>query len=68
VEALRGSDVVAAARTDAAGRYELSLEPGTYVVAARAHGYRSVQLPRTMTVSSGRTLASFVLGTMPRIL
>ena len=69
VQALRGSDVAAAARTNAAGRYELSLQPGTYVIAAEARGYLSLWPPRTVTVSASRTLAvSFVLSTIPRIL
>jgi Carboxypeptidase regulatory-like domain len=69
VEALRGDDAVAAARTNAAGHYELSLPPGTYVIAAKAHGYQSMQPPKTVTVFADRTLAvSFVLSTIPRIL
>ena len=42
MEACRGTDVVAEARTDAVGHYELSLQPGTYVIAAKARGYFSM--------------------------
>jgi hypothetical protein len=69
VEACCGTDVAAEARTDAVGHYELSLQPGTYVIAAKARGYLSIWPPRTVSVSAGQTPAvSFVLSTIPRIL
>ena len=69
VQALRGTDVAAAARTNAAGHYELSLQPGTYVIVVEARGYLSMLPPRTVTVSANQTLSvSFFLSTIPRIL
>jgi hypothetical protein len=38
VEALHDGDVVAATTTDDAGRYELRVPPGTYLIRARAEG------------------------------
>jgi carboxypeptidase family protein len=55
VEALRGSDIVAAARTDAAGRYKLALQPGTYVIRAKAGRYLSRKPAETINISSGET-------------
>ena len=68
VQARRGTDVAAATRTNAAGHYELSLRPGTYVIVAEARGYLSMLPPKTVTVAPNQALAvSFVLSTIPRI-
>jgi hypothetical protein len=58
VEALRGGDVVAAARSDDRGRYRLTIRPGTYLIRARPPGrFLSKQEPvKTVTVSAGETL------------
>jgi len=64
VEALREGDVVATATTDHAGRYELTVRPGTYLIRATAKGLHSREPGRTVTVSPGETLAiTFVLDT-----
>lgn len=64
VEALRGTDVVAVARTDAAGRYELLLQPGSYVILAKPDQYRPRNPGETITVSAGETrTVNFVLDT-----
>lgn len=55
VEALRGSDIVAITRTDAAGRYQLRLQPGTYVILAKTDRYPSKQPGKTISISPGRT-------------
>jgi hypothetical protein len=55
VQALRGSDIVAVAHTDTAGRYELTLQPGTYVILAKADRYQSKKPSETVTVSAGQT-------------
>jgi hypothetical protein len=55
VEALRGSDIVATARTNAAGRYQLTLQPGTYVIQAKADRYSSKQPGKTISISAGQT-------------
>jgi hypothetical protein len=69
VEARRGTDIAAAAPTDAVGHYELSLQPGPYVITVKAHGHLSMQPPRTVTLSASQTLTvAFVLATIPRIL
>lgn len=55
VEALRGSQVVATDRTDGAGHYELTLQPGTYTVQAAADGFPfAKRQPRVVTVSAGQ--------------
>jgi hypothetical protein len=64
VEALRGSKVVAVAHTDRAGRYNLALPPGTYVILVTARGYLSKHSSKTVAVSAGETLKlAFVLDT-----
>lgn len=64
VEALRGNKVVAVARTDRAGRYNLTLPPGTYVILVKAHSYLTSRSSKTVAVSAGETLkVGFVLDT-----
>lgn len=65
VEALRGSDVVAATHSDAAGRYKLRLHPGTYLIRAKASGrFFSKKPGETVTISAGQTLTvNFILDT-----
>jgi len=64
VEALRGSKVVAVARTDQAGRYSLTLRPGSYVIVVTDHRYLSERSSKTVAVSAGETLkVGFVLDT-----
>ena len=64
VEALHEGDVVAATTTDHAGRYELTVRPGTYLIRATAKGLHSREPGRTVSVSPGETLTvSFVLDT-----
>jgi len=55
VEALRGSQVVAAARSDSAGHYDLKVQPGTYAIRVTSAGYLLArQQPRIITVSAGQ--------------
>ncbi len=64
VEALRGSDVVAVTHTDEAGRYELMLHPGTYLIRAESSGLLSKELGKTVTIFAGQRLTvSFILDT-----
>lgn len=65
VEALRGSHVVATDRTDGAGHYELTLQPGTYTIQAAADGFRfAKRQPGDVTVSAGqRETVDFQLDT-----
>ena len=64
IEALRGSKIIAVARTDRAGRYTLSLPPGSYVILVTASRYLTEQTTKTVTVSAGQTLTvGFVLDT-----
>jgi len=65
VEALHDGKVVAAITTDDAGRYELRLNPGTYLIRVRAEGSLHSKEPgRTVTVSSGEIVSvQFVLDT-----
>ena len=55
VEAQRGTEVVAVARTDRAGHYELRLPPGTYVILAKADRYFARMSSQTVTLSAGET-------------
>lgn len=54
VAALRGNQVVATAYTDEAGRYELRLQPGTYLIRAQSDKYLSGETSKRVTVSSGQ--------------
>lgn len=56
VEALRGTRVVATARSDEAGRYRLRLQPGTYLIRAQSDKYLSRQASKTVTLSRGQKL------------
>jgi len=56
VEALRGNQVIATAYTDEAGRYELRLQPGTYVIRALSDKFLSREKRKTVTLSSGQKL------------
>jgi hypothetical protein len=64
VEALHEGRVVAATTTDEAGRYRLTVQPGTYLLRVTATGLLSKESSRTVTVSPGETLtAGFTLDT-----
>jgi hypothetical protein len=64
VDALRGDKIVAVAHTDDVGRYQLRLQPGTYVITVKADQYLSKKAGQTVTISAGETLtADFVLDT-----
>jgi Carboxypeptidase regulatory-like domain len=64
IEALRAGEVAATALTDAAGRYQLRLPPGSYQINAKADTYLSKQPGKNVTVSVDKTLTvSFVLDT-----
>jgi hypothetical protein len=65
VEAQRGSKVVATARTDGAGHYELKLQPGTYEIRAISDGYPFARpQPKVVTVFAGQPeTVDFVLDT-----
>jgi len=54
VEALRGNHVIATAYTDEAGRYELRLQPGTYLIRAQSDKYLSREKSKTVTLSRGQ--------------
>jgi hypothetical protein len=56
VEALRGNHVMATAYTDEAGRYELKLQPGTYLIRTQSDKYLSKQASKTVTLSRGQKL------------
>ena len=56
VEALRGNQVMATAYTDEAGRYELRLQPGTYLIRTQSDKYLSRQASKTVTLSRGQRL------------
>jgi len=56
VEALRGNHVMATAHTDEAGRYELKLQPGTYLIRTQSDKYLSRETSKTVTLSAGQKL------------
>jgi hypothetical protein len=56
VEALRGNQVMATAYTNGAGRYELRLQPGTYLIRTQSDKYLSRQASKTVTLSRGQKL------------
>jgi hypothetical protein len=64
VEALRGTEVMAVALTDAAGGYRLTLPPGTYLILAKADRYLEKRKSQTVALSAGETLkVNFVIDT-----
>jgi len=64
IEALRGSKIIAVTHTDRAGRYTLSLPPGSYVMLVKTSRYLTKQTTKTVAVSAGQTLkVGFVLDT-----
>ena len=56
VEALRGNQVMATTQTDEAGRYELRLQPGTYLIRAQSDKYLSKEKSKTVTLPTGQKL------------
>jgi Carboxypeptidase regulatory-like domain len=56
VEALRENQVMATAYTDKTGRFELTLQPGTYLIRAQSDKYLSRQTSKTVTLSGGKHL------------
>jgi len=56
VEALRGTQVMAATRTGETGRYELRLQPGTYLIRARSGKYLSKETSKAVTLTKGNRL------------
>jgi hypothetical protein len=56
VEALRGNHVMATAYTNGAGRYELKLQPGTYLIRTQSDKYLSREANKTVTLSRGQKL------------
>jgi hypothetical protein len=56
VQALRGNQVMATAYTNEAGRYELRLQPGTYLIRTQSDKYLSRQASKTVTLSSRQKL------------
>jgi hypothetical protein len=65
VEAFRGGDVVAAARSDDRGRYRLTVRPGTYLIRVMPPGRFLWKEPdKTVTVPAGETVTvNFLLDT-----
>lgn len=64
VLALRGAQVMAVAHTDKAGRYELSLQPGAYLIRAQSRQYLSRHKSETVTLGKGQKLTvNFTLDT-----
>lgn len=51
---VRNGMTVAAARTDARGRYRVALRPGRYAVRAEANGLGSIVQPSQVTVPTAR--------------
>jgi hypothetical protein len=57
VEALRGNQVMVTTHTDKAGRYELRLRPGTYLIRAQSDKILSGERSKTVTLRRGQKLA-----------
>ena len=51
VAALRGNQVVATTHTNEAGRYELRLQPGTYLIRAQSGKYRFGETTKEVTLA-----------------
>jgi hypothetical protein len=56
VQALRGNQVMAIAYTNKAGRYELRLQPGSYLIRTQSDTYLSREARKTVTLSRGQKL------------
>ena len=56
VEALRGNQVTATAYTGKTGRYQLRLQPGTYLIRTQSDKYLSREARKTVTLSRGQKL------------
>jgi len=56
VQALRGNRVIATTHTDETGRYELRLQPGTYLIRAQSDKYLSRERSKTVTLPTGQKL------------
>ena len=54
--ALRGNQVMATVYTNEAGRYEIRLRPGTYLIRTQSDRYLSRQASKTVTLSRGQKL------------
>lgn len=69
VRALQGTNIVATARSDSAGYYQLALPPGTYVISVSYSGFRQqVPAARTVVAAGGQTRTQdFTLATGMRL-
>ena len=56
VQALRGNQVMATTHTDETGRYELRLQPGTYLIRAQSDKYLPRERSKTVTLPTGQKL------------
>jgi hypothetical protein len=56
VLALSGSRAIATTHTDAAGRYEFRLQPGTYLILAQSDKYLQKEKSQTVTLSKDQKL------------
>jgi hypothetical protein len=56
VKALRGNQVMATVYTNEAGRYEIRLRPGTYLIRTQSDKYLSREASKTVTLSRGQKL------------
>ena len=64
IKAMRGTRLVAAARTDQVGRYTLTVPPGTYVILVMTPRYLTKRTTKTVSVAAGQTLkVGFVIDT-----
>jgi Subtilase family/Carboxypeptidase regulatory-like domain len=61
VRAAAGGAVAGTALTDAAGDYQLTLPPGTYVMTATANGYTSQTFPGVAVTAGNSTTRDFTL-------
>jgi hypothetical protein len=56
VDASRGNQVIATTHTDKTGRYELRLQPGTYLIRAQSDKYLSREKSKTVTLPTGQSV------------
>ena len=56
VQALRGNQVIATTHTDETGRYELRLQPGTYLIRAQSDNYLSREKCKEVTLAREKRL------------